>query len=600
MTFFELPPTPSSPEFLPEPSPPGHPAERPSQPPSDGQAPATSPGQALGLVVGGSLSDGVEVRLDSTASIEEVQVGSFVTLQGQRRRFFGMVGDVALGSTDPRLRTSPPEVGDPFVAGVLSGTAAFGTFRVRPRLVLPPVAGTLRTLDPSAASGWHSQAQDEGGELAPARTVPPHFSRAFKASEADVAQVFGREDGRHFWVGSPLDMETRVCLDMESFVQRSNGVFGKSGTGKSFLTRLLLTGVLQKTEAVSLVFDMHSEYGWLGRDPERRREVKGLKQLFPAQVAVFTLDPGSSRARRVPFEEEVRIAYQEIQPEDVELLAATLHITPLGVQAAHKLPRHLGQRWLEEFLALEGDETLGELADRMGESAGTLGALRRRLERLGRMPFLVSSAPAEPLSRILDCLERGTHVVLEFGAHGRSLEAYILVANLLTRRIHERYVRQSEEVEGRGQKGPRPLVICIEEAHRFLDPSLAGQTIFGTIAREMRKYNVTLLVIDQRPSGIDREVRSQLGTRIVYPLDDEADMEAVLAGAADGRELRGVLAGLESRQQVLIYGHAVPIPVVVRVREYGNAASYEELTRGEQAARPDAASSAGGVDDLFG
>ena len=574
MTSFELPPEPRSDGTVPD--------------ASGGQSPAIGPGQPLGVVVGGSLSDGVEVRLDSTASIEEVQVGSFVTLQGQQRRFFGMVGDVALGSTDPRLRASPPDVGDPFVAGVLAGTAAFGIFRVRPRLVLPPVTGAE-------------------GELAPARTVPPHFSRAFKASEADVAQVFGREDGRHFWVGSPLDMEMRVCLDMETFVQRSNGVFGKSGTGKSFLTRLLLTGVLQKTKAVSLVFDMHSEYGWMGQDPERVRSVKGLKQLFPAQVAVFTLDPDSSRARRVPFEEEVRIVYSEIQPEDIELLAATLHITPLGVQAAYKLPRHLGSRWLEAFLALEGDEALGELADRMGESAGTLGALRRRLERLGRMPFLVASAPAEPLSRILDCLERGTHVVLEFGAHGRSLEAYILVANLLTRRIHERYVRQSEEAEGQGQPGPRPLVICIEEAHRFLNPSLAGQTIFGTIAREMRKYHVTLLVIDQRPSAIDREVRSQLGTRIVYPLDDEADIEAVLAGAPDSRELRGVLAGLESRQQVLIYGHAVPIPVVVRVREYGSASSYEELVRGgpgggrrRSAPRRAGGRSDEGADDLFG
>ena len=49
-------------------------------------------------------------------------------------------------------------------------------------------------------------------------------------------------------------------------------------------------------------------------------------------------------------------------------------------------------------------------------------------------------------------------------------------------------------------------MITIEEAHKFLSPGLAEQTIFGTIAREMRKYSVTLLVIDQRPSGIDPEI----------------------------------------------------------------------------------------------
>lgn len=61
-------------------------------------------------------------------------------------------------------------------------------------------------------------------------------------------------------------------------------------------------------------------------------------------------------------------------------------------------------------------------------------------------------------------------------------------------------------------------MITIEEAHKFLNPQVAEQTIFGRIAREMRKYNVTLLVIDQRPSGIDDEVMSQLGTKVAYLL----------------------------------------------------------------------------------
>ncbi len=42
---------------------------------------------------------------------------------------------------------------------------------------------------------------------------------------------------------------------------------------------------------------------------------------------------------------------------------------------------------------------------------------------------------------------------------------------------------------------------------------MAAQTTFSMIAREMRKYYVTLLVIDQRPSQIYDEVMSQLGTR---------------------------------------------------------------------------------------
>ena len=93
----------------------------------------------------------------------------------------------------------------------------------------------------------------------------------------------------------------------------------------------------------------------------------------------------------------------------------------------------------------------------------------------------------------------------------------------------------------------------------------------------MRKYNVTLLVIDQRPSGIDDEVMSQLGTKVTCLLDNERDVDSVLAGVTGKTELKSVLSKLETKQQALIFGHAVPMPVVIKTREYGSAASYKEL-----------------------
>jgi len=151
------------------------------------------------------------------------------------------------------------------------------------------------------------------------------------------------------------------------------------------------------------------------------------------------------------------------------------------------------------------------------------------------------------------------------------LAAYVLVANYLTRRIHQRYVRMENQAAGGRADEPRPLVIVIEEAHKFLDPQIAGYTIFGTIARELRKYNVTLLIVDQRPSGIDDEVMSQIGTRVTCLLDNEADIRAVFSGVSGASALREILARLDTRQQALIMGHAVPMPVVVRTRDYDEA-----------------------------
>jgi DNA helicase HerA-like ATPase len=60
-------------------------------------------------------------------------------------------------------------------------------------------------------------------------------------------------------------------------------------------------------------------------------------------------------------------------------------------------------------------------------------------------------------------------------------------------------------------------------------------------------------------------------------LDDEADIRAVFAGVAGSQPLREVLARLDTRQQALVMGHAVPMPVVVRTRTYGTPEFYAAM-----------------------
>lgn len=519
---------------------------------------ARSQGERLGIVVGGSLTAGMDVKLDSGTSIEETAVGRYVVIEGQKSRFFGMITDVELGAIDQQLSVTPPDMSDSFIAEVIAGTSTYGKLQVTPMLTISGDAMSLI----------------EGPQ--PVKTVPSHFSVVREASEQDVELVFGREDDRHFYVGTPLDMETKVCLNIEEFVKRSNGVFGKSGTGKTFFTRLLLIGMVQNKAAANLIFDMHSEYGWEGTS-EKTRKVKGLKQLFPSQVAVFALDAESARRRGVSTDYTVEIGYDEIEPEDIELLQDTLNLTRPALEAVYQFAREFGYKgWLEGFLSLSGGEETRELLKRLEVHESSYGNLRRGLERLRRLPFLVPHARDDSVKRILEYLDRGMNVVLEFGRY-TDVTAYVLVANILTRRIYDKYRERTENAMGEDTGKPHPLVITIEEAHKFLNPAVAEQTIFGTIAREMRKFNVTLLVIDQRPSGIDDEVLSQLGTKATYLLDNEKDIDSVLMGASGKRELKTVLSKLEAKQQALIFGHALPMPVVIRTREYGSSESYREF-----------------------
>ncbi|MBI4330061.1 MAG: ATP-binding protein [Chloroflexi bacterium] len=513
----------------------------------------------LGIVTSGSLATGLDVRLDSSISIEEIKVGQYVTIAGDRSRFLGMITDIKLGAMAQSFQDTPPDVSDPFIARVMAGTATYGILHVTPTLV---IGGEARTIL-------------EGPQ--PVKTIPSHFSSVSLSSQRDINLVFGDEDQERFYIGNPLDMEMKVCLNLAEFVKRSNGVFGKSGTGKTFLTRLLLIGMLQKSKAANLVFDMHNEYGWRGSS-ERGHEVKGLKQLFPSKVSVFTLDEESSRRRGVMTDAVARIGWDEIEPEDIELLRRTLNLTEPAQQAVYQFRQDFGSKhWLEKVLGLEKDgENTRELLERLHIADSTFRNLRRGLDSLKRLPFLVPETTENTTQRILEQLQRGNHVVIEFGRY-HDIVAYMLVANMLTRRIYDRYREATEKAAGENKPAPHPLVITIEEAHKFLDPEIANQTIFGTIAREMRKYNVTLLVIDQRPSAIDAEVMSQVGTKLTCLLDNERDVEAVLAGVPGKNELRAVLSRLETRQQALIFGHAVPMPVVVRTREYGSPDSYKDF-----------------------
>ncbi len=513
----------------------------------------------LGFVISGALTKGIDVRLDGDISVEDLAVGRYVTIEGQKRRFFGMVTDVTLDASDQRMMSAPPDVSDPFIVEVINGTSTFGRVHVLPTLTIGDDAVSLV----------------EGPQ--PVKTVPSHFSVVREASEKDIGSVFGSVAEGQFYIGTPLDMETKVRLDTAKLVTRSNGIFGKSGTGKTFLARLVLIGILQEGSAINLIFDMHNEYGWEGTS-EGSRKVKGLKQLFGSKVAIFALDAESARRRKVSPDYEVKIGYDEIEPDDIAMLRETLGLTDAAVGVPYRLARKFGERkWLKAFLDAEDNEKLIELMPGLEEHEATVAALRRRLDVLRRLPFLVPDAKGNAIDSILSYLERGIHVVLDFGRYGDNTAAYILVANLLTRRIHAMYRERTERAMAEGGSMPRPLVITIEEAHKFLSHELSGQTIFGTIAREMRKYYVTLLVIDQRPSGIDEEIMSQLGTKITCLLDNDRDIESVLTGISGKGEIKAVLSKLDSRQQALIFGHAVPMPVVIKTRDYGTAQSYKEL-----------------------
>ena len=162
--------------------------------------PTDRPAKRLGIVVAGSLSKGLDIKLDRDARIEETAVGRYVVVQSGDYRFFSLITDVALDSTNPLIEKTPPDADDDFVREVMQGTSTFGRLHVSPMLVL----------------------QEGASEPKPVKTVPSHFAPVYEATPQDVSRIFGDESQKgYFEIGEPLDMEgIKIYLNLKRFAER--------------------------------------------------------------------------------------------------------------------------------------------------------------------------------------------------------------------------------------------------------------------------------------------------------------------------------------------------------------------------------------------
>ena len=519
----------------------------------------------IGYVVGGGLKENFRVRL--TVPSQDVQEGSFVVLQNGDAYFFGIVTDIQLGATDPRFADEQSEARLPSpLAKALHGQTLYTNLEVLPVLMqesanVPPVS---------------------------VKTVPPHHVPVYLARPEHVYGIFGDPGEKgNFVIGYTREQGHPVCINLDRFVQRSAGVFGATGTGKSFLTRIVLAGLMHQGRAAVLVFDMHNEYGFDDTASDSGLRVTGLKTKFSSRVRIVGLGAGTTIRGAAP-DFNLEIAMMDITPADIELLTRELNLRETTPTTLHALEVSFRKDWFKRFKAMNReeveieDEKTGKVrkvphpdsvaawANENGVNVMAAEGLHDKLRRLFDKGYIAEKPAADSVAEIVKSLEDGKHVILSFGQQYETDLDYLLVSNLLTRKIKHVWENKTNAFRSTSKDEPRQLVIVLEEAHKLLNREMAAQTTFASIAREMRKYYVTLLIIDQRPSQIYDEVMSQLGTRISGWLGDEDDIHAVLSGLAGRESLRGMLSRLQPKEEVLLLGWGVPMPLPVRSRRYDN------------------------------
>jgi hypothetical protein len=146
------------------------------------------------------------------------------------------------------------------------------------------------------------------------------------------------------------------------------------------------------------------------------------------------------------------------------------------------------------------------------------------------------------------------------------------VTALIGRLVLE-FLQRLGEHSGEGARGSLPVVLVLEEAQnyiqqpRFAEEESIARVVFERIAREGRKYGLSLVVASQRPSELSKTVLSQCSSFIVHRLQNPEDLryfKEIVPGIY-GPMLEQIPA--LAPQTALVLGECVPAPALVKIRE---------------------------------
>ena len=205
-------------------------------------------------------------------------------------------------------------------------------------------------------------------------------------------------------------------------------------------------------------------------------------------------------------------------------------------------------------------------------SLGYVASLVSRISDLLQTPEIMNVIdPPAGVSNVIDEIEKwlqdqDQHVLrislknLTFANHLREIVVNILGQTLLT------WARD-------GAYASAPVVVAVDEAHQFFDVTVGDEfasthlNAFDAIAKEGRKYGLTVCVATQRPGDLPAGVLSQVGMTIVHRLADGRDRQRVEQAAAElDHSATKLLPGLVPGEAILM-GVDFPVPVSVRVQK---------------------------------
>lgn len=375
----------------------------------------------------------------------------------------------------------------------------------------------------------------------------------------DMRAIFAASDEPNVEIGTvyPTD-DIRGALYVDPMLSKHFAILGSTGTGKSTSVALILHRISQLSpEGHIVMIDPHGEYS---------AAFKGCGELFNVdnlQLPYWLLN----------FEEHCEVLLTTDGAErqrDADILAKCL----LAARVKGKQAETLGKvtvdspipYLLSDLNAIIVNE-MGKL-DRAGDTL-PFQRLKTKLDELKADPryafmfsgMLVGDTMGSFISRLFRLPANGKPISI-VDVSGVPSEVTSVVVSVLARMVFDYAIWSRTEAQ-------RPLLLVCEEAHRYVpkDENSGAQAvrkILERIAKEGRKYGVSLGLITQRPSDLAEGVLSQCGTIISMRLNNDRDQACVRAAMPEGA--RGFLDAIPAlrNRECIVCGEGVAIPIRVR------------------------------------
>ncbi len=390
----------------------------------------------------------------------------------------------------------------------------------------------------------------------------------FRATRTELAMAYACDTETGVRVGHiQQDPSIPAMIKIDEMLGKHFAILGTTGTGKSCTVALILRRILEKNpQAHILLLDVHREYA----------------QSFQGISEVVTPENMSLPFWLLNFDEavEILVGQQPSREADVEILRDLIPIAKAKYLANQRRDKSsssnkyadLSNIGVDTPIPYRTSDLVGVLEEHLGKlelrnDLAPYKRLKAKLESVSRDPryafmfgsLTVQDNMAAVLARIFRIPVAGKPIaILELG--GLPSEIINVVVSVLARLAFDFGVWSAGRV---------PITFVCEEAHRYVpnDKTLGFEPTkraISKIAKEGRKYGVSLCIVTQRPAELDPTILSQCNTIFSLRLTNERDQEILKAGISDAAASLLEFMPTMGTGEAITFGEGVALPTRIK------------------------------------